>query len=73
MYVVVTGYIDYRVSPMIPMLPLKLIDFVESPVPILAGLPLDGSSGGKGLDVPSLLGRCRCVGISHGLSIMILW
>ena len=45
---------------MIPMLPLKLIDFVESPVPILAGLPLDGSSSGKGLDVPSLLSRCRC-------------
>ena len=44
---------------MIPMVPLKLIDFVESPVPILAGLPLDGSSSGKGLDVPSLLSTCR--------------
>ena len=42
---------------MIPMLPLKLIDFIESPVPILAGLPLD--CAGKGWDVNSLLNRCR--------------
>jgi len=26
------------VSPVIPMLPMKLMDFVESPVPILVGL-----------------------------------
>ena len=28
------------VSPVIPMLPMKLMDFVESPVPILVGLTL---------------------------------
>ena len=32
------------VSPMIPIMPLKHIDFLESPVPIIAGMVLDGDS-----------------------------
>lgn len=45
------------VAPLIPMLPLKLIDFIESPVPILAGLTLDAND--KAYDVSKLLNRCR--------------
>jgi hypothetical protein len=29
-------------NPLIPVLPMKLLDFVESPVPIIAGLVVDG-------------------------------
>jgi hypothetical protein len=32
------------VSPMIPILPIKHIDFIESPVPIIAGIVLDNDS-----------------------------
>lgn len=32
------------VSPMIPILPIKHIDFIESPVPIIAGVVLDNDS-----------------------------
>jgi hypothetical protein len=30
------------VSPMIPIMPLKHIEFLESPVPLVAGMVLDG-------------------------------
>ena len=32
------------VSPMIPILPIKHLDFIESPVPIIAGIVLDNDS-----------------------------
>jgi len=32
------------VSPMIPIMPLKNIDFLEAPVPIIAGMVVDGDS-----------------------------
>lgn len=45
------------VAPLIPMLPLKHIDFVESPVPIIAGLMLDST---KSLDeAVKILDRCK--------------
>lgn len=44
------------VSPVIPLLPLKLMDFIESPVPILAGIILDSDgSGAKMMDVNKIL------------------
>ncbi len=45
------------VAPLIPMLPLKLVDFVESPTPILAGLTLDAAD--KDTHVEKLLNRCQ--------------
>jgi hypothetical protein len=48
------------VAPLIPMLPSKLIDFIESPVPILAGLTVE-SGGGKSETASKLLERCRFV------------
>lgn len=47
-------------APLIPMLPLKHIDFVESPVPILAGLvhePTDPSR--PKCSAAELLKRCK--------------
>jgi hypothetical protein len=45
------------ISPVIPMLPLKLMDFIESPVPIVAGLMLDIHD--KTINPVTLLQRCR--------------
>lgn len=49
------------VAPLIPMLPYKLLDFIESPVPILAGLVINPNTAvgkQKELNVQSLLERC---------------
>ena len=45
------------ISPVIPMLPFKLMDFIESPVPIVAGLMLDAHD--KTVNPVTLLQRCR--------------
>jgi hypothetical protein len=47
------------VAPLIPMLPCKLIDFIDSPVPILVGLTTEVND--KSFDVASLLSRCWLV------------
>jgi hypothetical protein len=47
------------VSPVIPMLPIKLLDFVESPVPILVGLTI--SSKDQTISVEQIFNRCRWV------------
>lgn len=45
------------VSPVIPMLPIKLMDFVESPVPILVGITV--SSKDQTVTVEKIFDRCR--------------
>jgi hypothetical protein len=47
-------------APLIPMLPVKHIDFVESPVPILAGLVYDPSDVNRHkFSATELLRRCK--------------
>jgi hypothetical protein len=46
------------VAPIIPMLPYKHIDFVESPVPIIAGLMLDFSSTSLE-EAAKIIERCK--------------
>eukprot|EP00981_Chlorochromonas_danica_P009877 scaffold2858_cov245-Ochromonas_danica.AAC.16 len=43
------------VAPVIPLLTNKMLDFIESPVPILAGIVLDGDLNAKVLDVQKIL------------------
>lgn len=45
------------VNPVIPMLPMKLTDFLESPVPILVGLPLDDQN--KEMDATYFIDQFR--------------
>lgn len=43
------------VAPIIPVLPMKHLDFIESPVPIIAGLVLDANDSLTSMDI---LDRC---------------
>lgn len=45
------------VSPVIPMLPIKLMDFVESPVPILVGITMNPKE--QTISVETIFNRCR--------------
>lgn len=45
------------VAPLIPVLPLKYVEFIESPVPILAGMIIDGDD--EEWSPESLLQRCE--------------
>lgn len=49
------------VSPVIPMLPTKLMDFVESPVPILVGITV--SSRDQTVTVEGIFSKNRYVGV----------
>lgn len=44
------------VAPLIPVLPLKYLDFVESPVPLLTGVVADGE---EGLSPAAILAKCE--------------
>ena len=52
------------VSPMIPIMPLKHIEFLESPVPLVAGMVVDGdhkspqSLGGESITPLNILKLC---------------
>ena len=49
-------------APLIPMLPVKHIDFVESPVPILAGLIHDSHEASSSkYSATELLKKCKYV------------
>lgn len=45
------------VAPVIPVLPIKHLDFIESPVPIVAGLVLDPAD--KGLNPMKIMELCE--------------
>lgn len=53
------------VAPFIPVLPIKHLDFIESPVPILAGLVLDPAD--HSCTAHSLLDRCQYAHLLHFL------
>jgi hypothetical protein len=48
------------VSPIIPVLPIKYLDLVESPVPIIAGIVIDPKS--KAINAATLLKKCTGTG-----------
>lgn len=58
------------VSPVIPMLPIKLMDFIESPVPIMVGLPISESE--KVITAESLFKQCSNDSSENGLLLAVL-
>lgn len=59
------------VAPLIPILPYKHIDFIESPVPILCGMIVETND--KLSEAIRLLDRCKYVALSPLLSLHILY
>jgi hypothetical protein len=55
------------VSPLIPLLPTKYLEFVESPVPLLTGILLGSEGGQAGDQARTILDRCddeHCGGVT---------
>ena len=59
------------VNPVIPMLPSKLMDFIESPVPVLVGLTVDDRCKQK-FKVETIFDRCRLV-LSYNVMLHIIY
>ena len=56
------------VAPLIPVLPLKYLDFVESPVPILAGIVVEGNEIHLTPDI--LLAKCDDVNCNSFTAVL---